>query len=393
MSLGFPTELVVEGMARVLVPKLDTSTGEPAQRLMADAPVFYNPVMAVNRDTAVMAVRAHTRGLGREATVCEPMCGSGVRGVRIALEAENVGSVTMGDLSPTALRLAQANASGNGVQGKVSLRLLDASLLMSLHGYPGGRFDYVDVDPYGSPAPFIGPAVAATKNNGLLAVTATDMAPLCGVKPAACLRKYGGLPLRGDMCHEAAVRLVAGALVRGSAVHEEAATPVFSYYADHYVRVYVRLSRGAGRADAALASMGYLKHCPRCLHHETSTDNRRDHCPACGEEMSVGGPMWMGELAEDAFTGAMAEEAGKLEHLKGSRSAALVDRVRAEIGFGPGFYEIDAVCRLAGVPSLSTEEVLRRLREAGFRVARAHYSDRAIKTDAGIGELRSLLGG
>lgn len=392
MSLGFPTEEIVEGRAKVLVPKLDASSGEPLQHLMSEAPVFYNPVMATNRDTAVLALRAHARD-GKEVSVCEPMCGTGVRGIRLALEADKVQRVVMGDLSPTALKVAQANAALNGVSHLVRLRLLDASLLMSLHGYPGGRFSYLDVDPYGSPAPFIDSAVTATENHGVLAVTATDMAPLCGVNPRACLRKYGGYPISGEFCHEAAVRLVAGALVRGSAVHEVAATPVFSYYADHYVRVYVRLDRGAKRADRALDQMGYMKYCRRCLHREASRDGRKEKCPLCGAEMHVGGSMWMGELADESFTENMAEEAEALIHLAGSRAAGLVSQVKAEIGYGPGFYEIDKVCSLAGAPSVSTEDALSRLRESGFRVTMAHYSDRAIKTDAGIEELRKLLGG
>jgi len=382
--------VVVEGKARVLVPKLDASSGEPLQHLMSEAPVFYNPVMATNRDTAVLGLRAHTRGR-EEVSVCEPMCGTGVRGIRLALEAE-AQQVVMGDLSPTALKVAQANAALNGVSHLVRLRLLDASLLMSLHGYPGGRFSYLDVDPYGSPAPFIDSAVTATENHGLLAVTATDMAPLCGVNPKACLRKYGGNPVSGEFCHEAAVRLVAGALVRGSAVHEVAATPTFSYYADHYVRVYVRLDKGAKRADRALDQMGYVKYCRRCLHREASKEGREEECPLCGAQMQTGGPMWLGELAEEGFTEAMLVEAEALTHLVGSRAAGLVKQVRAEIGYGPGFYEIDKVCSLAGAPSLSTEDALSRIREAGFRVTMAHYSDRAIKTDAGIEELRKLLG-
>lgn len=384
--------MVVEGSARILVPKLDASGGEPLQRLMSEAPVFYNPVMATNRDTAVLALRAHTRG-GEDVSVCEPMCGTGVRGIRLALEAGKVQQVVMGDLSPTALKVAQANAALNGVSHLVRLRLLDASLLMSLHGYPGGRFSYLDVDPYGSPAPFVDSAVTATENHGLLAVTATDMAPLCGVNPRACLRKYGGLPLSGEFCHEVAVRIVAGALVRCSAVHEVAAMPVFSYYADHYVRVYVRLDRGAKRADRALEQMGYVRYCRRCLHRESSKDGRNEGCPICGADMQVGGPMWMGELADEDFTKSMAEEAQALEHLTDSRAAGLVDQVRAEIGYGPGFYEIDKICSLAGAPSVSTDEALNKLREAGFRVTMAHFSDRAIKTDAGAEELRKLLDG
>jgi tRNA (guanine26-N2/guanine27-N2)-dimethyltransferase len=388
--MGFPTVEVKEGRARILVPQLDTSSGEPLQRLMGSAPVFYNPVMATNRDTAVLAFRAHTRGLG-EVTACEPMCGTGVRGVRLALEAEGVQRVVMGDLSPTALKVAYANAALNDVSHIVRLRLLDANLLMSLHGYPGGKFEYVDVDPYGSPTPFIDPAVTATENHGLLAVTATDMAPLCGVNQKACLRKYGGRPLHGDLCHEVAVRLVSGALIRRSAIHELAATPVFSYYADHYVRVYVRLDKGAKLADKALEKLGYIKYCHICLYRETSNDNKIDVCPLCGGEMQVGGPMWMGELAEEKFTEEMADEARVLEHMAHSRASRLINRVKAEIGYDPGFYEIDRICGLVGAPSIPTDEAIRRLRDTGFKVTVSHFSNRAIKTDAGIEDLRRLF--
>jgi len=245
MAVGFPVEEVTEGWARVLVPRLDGSTGVPEQRLRSMAPVFYNPVMKTNRDTAVLVLRAHQRLVGRGVAACEPMAGSGVRGIRLALEAEGVERVVMGDLSPTAVRLGELNAERNGVSDRVGFRLLDANLLLALHCYPGGRFDYVDVDPYGSPAPFMDTAVRSVNNKGVAAFTATDMAPLCGVNPKACLRKYGAAPLAGSFCHETAVRLVTGAVVRTAAVHERAATPLFSCYSDHYVRVYCRLDSQA----------------------------------------------------------------------------------------------------------------------------------------------------
>jgi tRNA (guanine26-N2/guanine27-N2)-dimethyltransferase len=42
------------------------------------------------------------------------------------------------------------------------------------------RFDVVDLDPYGSPAVFLDGAVQSVKDGGLLLVTCTDMAVLCG---------------------------------------------------------------------------------------------------------------------------------------------------------------------------------------------------------------------
>ncbi|MCW4012553.1 MAG: methyltransferase domain-containing protein, partial [Candidatus Bathyarchaeota archaeon] len=245
MSKGFPTKTITEGKAKLIVPELDVESGEPIQHLRSEAPVFYNPVMKTNRDTAVLMLRVYQKIKDQPVTVCEPMTGSGVRGIRLLLETHEIENMVLGDLSPSALRLARENAQLNNLVDNVNLRQLDANLLLSLHSYPRGRFDYVDIDPYGTPAPFIDQAIAATKNRGIIALTATDMAPLCGVNKRACLRKYGGMPLNGEFCHETALRLMTGAMVRQAAIYEYAATPLFSYYADHYIRAYYRIRKGA----------------------------------------------------------------------------------------------------------------------------------------------------
>jgi tRNA (guanine26-N2/guanine27-N2)-dimethyltransferase len=41
-------------------------------------------------------------------------------------------------------------------------------------------YDAIDLDPYGTPAHFLDSALQAVAEGGLLAVTATDMAVLCG---------------------------------------------------------------------------------------------------------------------------------------------------------------------------------------------------------------------
>ena len=42
------------------------------------------------------------------------------------------------------------------------------------------RFSVIDLDPYGSPTPFLDAAVQSTKDGGLMCITCTDMAVLCG---------------------------------------------------------------------------------------------------------------------------------------------------------------------------------------------------------------------
>ena len=43
-------------------------------------------------------------------------------------------------------------------------------------------WDVVDIDPYGSAAEFNGAAVRATRNYGMLCITSTDTATLCGIR-------------------------------------------------------------------------------------------------------------------------------------------------------------------------------------------------------------------
>lgn len=77
------------------------------------------------------------------------------------------------------------------------------SLAMYQRRHPAHcRFDVIDLDPYGSPAEFLDGAVQSVSDGGMLAVTCTDMAVLCGNHSEACYAKYGSMPLKGKFCHE-----------------------------------------------------------------------------------------------------------------------------------------------------------------------------------------------
>jgi len=394
MGFWFPVEEAAEGAARLLVPSVDRGAGEPLDHARSRAAVFYNPLMRLNRDTAVIATSVLGDGLGRPVEACEPMCGVGVRGVRLALEA-NVGGVLMGDLNPSGVQMSKENARRNGVGDRVDVRFMDANLMLNLHSSPLHRFDYVDVDPFGSPSEFLDSSVRATRDGGVMALTATDMAPLCGVSPTACLRKYGGRPLRTTYTHEVALRLVVGAAVRAAAVHEMGVRPLFGYYADHYVRVYLALSHGAKPGDASLAEMGYIVHCPRCLHREAVKGpylKASRTCPGCGGQLVVGGPMWLGDLADEAFTSAMlarAVGAGGWE----PRLIHLLETVRGEIGFPPTFFHLDELSHRAGKSSLNLEEVLGKLAAVGFGATRTHFDPRGVKTTARAEDLTNVIKG
>ena len=393
-GIEFPTVRVEEGDASLLVPAIGPSEVEHIDRARSQAPVFFNPMQKTNRDSAVLALGALQRRLPRNLVACEPMCGTGVRGIRLALEVGGLERVILGDLNPLAVRLAEANASMNGVSEKVEVRHLEANLLLSLHAGPLRRFDYVDIDPYGTPAPFLDAAVRACRKDGLLALTATDMAPLCGVNPRACLRKYGGRPLRTRYCHELAIRLVTGTLVSTAARHGAAARPVFSYTADHYVRLYAMFERGARKADRCLAEMGYVLHCFSCLNRRAVSrrvDLETASCDVCGSKMGAAGPLWLGDLAEESFCDEMLKISEKSVISSNHKLMDVITLVRDEIGFPPGFFDVDGLCSKLGIPSVDADGVLAALRVAGFESVRTHINRRGIKTDARAPELEKIL--
>ena len=67
----------------------------------------------------------------------------------------------------------------------------DARVLMLTHPK---AFDVVDLDPYGTPSLLLEPAVEAVADGGLLCVTATDTAVLCGNNSGTVLSVLEAVP-------------------------------------------------------------------------------------------------------------------------------------------------------------------------------------------------------
>ncbi|MEM2676816.1 MAG: tRNA (guanine(10)-N(2))-dimethyltransferase [Candidatus Bathyarchaeia archaeon] len=386
VEIGFPTEMVKEGRVQVLVPKLSAFVEKPGEYAPSKAPVFYNPVMELNRDIAVLALQAHQQTVGREISICEPLAGCGIRGIRFALEVEGVEKVVINDINKKAYKLAKYNVELNGLSKRITVKNMDANLLLAQHGAPYKRFDVIDVDPFGSPVPFLDSAMRATRDGGLLALTATDMAPLCGVHPKACMRKYGGKPLRTEYCHEIALRLVLGCVATTAAKHEIGVTPLFSHSTDHYVRVYVLLKHGAKEADKSLKNLGYILHCFNCFHRETFKENAllgiNGKCPSCSSKMDYAGPLWLGKIADEKFCALMKKEVEKRHFRLKKRIEKNLERIMAECHAPPTYYVLDKICDKMGLPTPPVRSVLEALRERDFEVSLTHFNLNGFKTNA-----------
>jgi len=394
LNFSFPTETVKEGQASVVVPKLAAYVKEAWEYAPSKAPVFYNPVMELNRDLTVLALQTYQKMLGREVSVCEPLSGCGIRGIRFAVEVEGVRKVFVNDINPEAAKLAQFNVERNKLASSVLVANEDANLFLSRYAAPRKRFDYIDIDPFGSPVPYLDAALRALRKGGLLALTATDMAPLCGVHPNACVRKYGGKPLRTEYCHELAVRLLVGCLTMMAAKHEIGVEVLFSHSTDHYIRVYAVVRYGARLADKSVRMMGYVLHCFSCFHRETSrgiiSPLKRD-CAECGTKLNVAGPLWLGRIADEIFCSPMKREADERGLKQERRILKLISLVQDEAEAPATYYVVDKICDKLNLSVPPLTKVVDGVRRAGFQVALTHFNSRGVRTDAPANVVKEVI--
>ncbi|UCC32938.1 MAG: tRNA (guanine(10)-N(2))-dimethyltransferase [Candidatus Bathyarchaeota archaeon] len=385
MNFSFPTEVVREGETSVVVPRLEAFVDEPWEYAPSKAPVFYNPVMELNRDVAVLALQAYQKMMGKKIVACEPLSGCGVRGVRFAVEVEGVNRIVLNDVNEEAVRLAEFNVQRNNLDDRISVAHKDANLLLSSCAAPRRRFNYIDVDPFGSPVTYIDSAIRALRDHGLLALTATDLAPLCGVHPRACVRKYGGRPLRTEYCHELAVRLLIGCLTMMAAKHAMGVRVLFSHSTDHYIRVYVTAHFGAKRADNSVQKIGHILHCFTCLHRETSSgiiSSLAQDCAECGAKVNAAGPLWLGNISNKEFCALMIKELKERNLRKQKSILKLLSLSRDEAEASPTYYVTDKICDKLDLPIPPIIEVIEKLRNAGFEATPTSYCSRGIRTDA-----------
>ncbi len=388
----FPSEIIREGKVQVLVPKLEAYGVVPSDYAPSKAPVFYNPVMEFNRDLTVLAFQAYQRMVDREISICDPLTSQGIRGVRFAVEIEGVKKVLISDINERAYKLAKHNVQLNGLEKLIAVKHKDANCILSCNASPKKRFDIIDIDPFGTPAPYLDSALRAIRNNGLLASTATDLAPLCGVHAKACIRKYGGRPMRTEYCHELAVRLLAGCTATLAAKHDIGVQVLFSHSSEHYIRLYAQIAYGAKKADESIKTLGYILHCFNCFHRETTHQPFGNlQCPNCGSKMDYAGPLWLGNIFDPNFIESMIKENRTVAFRNSARITKLLSLTKEEASAPITYFVVDKLSGKLGLPSPSIQAFINALRNSGFQAVQTHFNTRGIRTDAPVMAIHKLL--
>ena len=347
--------------------------------------VFYNPEMELCRDISSLCVGA----IGGKLSVADAMCASGVRGLRYRKENGNVKSLALCDLSTRAIACARKNAAENRVRCRVVRA--DANGFLRRN-----RFDLVDLDPFGSPAPFLDDAIRSFEGGkgGFLSVTATDMAVLCGAAHAACMRNYGAVPLDNEFCHENAVRILLGKITLVAAPFNFGIRPLLSFSHRHYVKVVVGLSRGSDAAVQSVKALGFAAYCPQCCWRETKRLSQREKCPHCGHLLQIAGPLYLGQL----WNGQILEKMLELNAGRGYAKKGQIEKIlrtmadECRVG-GFAYYDLHTLAKKHKAPIKSMDDALEALHKAGFAAVRTHFCPTAIRTDAPHGAVVRMVKG
>jgi len=305
----------------------------------------------------------------------DALAASGIRGMRAAKEAG--ADVSFNDVSSQACQLIEKNLDRNALSGEVTCKNAN-SLLHERH------FQAVDLDPFGTPSPYLSAASRSARE--YLFITATDTAPLCGAHFMSGVRKYMATPLRTSYHREMGARILLGLAARELARLDRSMQPLLTHVTDHYVRVYLALSNGAKAADRCLENMGYVEHCPICgsfsLHKEPRPLGR---CGQCSGKTSLAGPLWLGRIQDSEAIGrAMTWD-------KLSRRAERILAACAEEIDAPMYYDHHAICQRLSITPGKIDPAVERLKERGFQASRTHFYGLGIKTDAKMADVEEAI--
>ncbi len=366
---------IKEGSALLEVPQ------KVVEHITEKNEVFYNPAMAVNRDLTILLLRVFVKEKDRPIKVAEPLAASAIRSVRILKEVPNVEKVYINDLSLEALKYARKTLELNQIDAsKYEIWNEDANVFLLKTKY----FDYIDIDPFGSPVDFLDATAKALAHRGIAGITATDTAPLSATYPKTCLRRYFAKPIENEFYHEVGLRILIKKIAEYFFQYDIPIEVLFSYSYLHHFRVFVKRYRGARKVDEILKNkIGFLLYCHKCLYRSalpfTDLRNIDLTCPVCGHKLDWAGPLWIGELWNTDYVEQMAKETKHIEVKDETKKLLTVISEESKLQT-VGFYTISSLGRALKLPTLPSKKFLLKTLNAvsthftgeGFRTLASH---------------------
>ena len=297
--------------------------------IKGEDPVFYNPAMSRSRTRSVLlmqyAIENKLLGNGPIYAV-DGLAATGLRARRWLNElpkesAERI-HATIIDMNQYALDLAlKTHDEFPPDHSEGELKAINGDLRSAILNQ---GWHWVDIDPYGSPTPFLDTAIQSMARKGIIEVSATDTAALTGSSKNPLLRRYGARVRNDGLAHDSALRVLLATVGRVASKHERRIEPLISIWDSHHLRVSMRVIRSIEGANKIEESLGWRVYSPTHeevlasiksgLHTETSLDILPMDCflplhyPIKRDDERVSGPMWIKNMGKKEVLAFMTEE-------------------------------------------------------------------------------------
>lgn len=266
-------------------------------------------------------------------SILDALSATGLRALRYAQEIPFTTSVTANDLLAEATKTIKLNVKHNRLEDKILT--VTGNALIHMYSLVGEdvkdgkskKYDVIDLDPYGTAAPFLDAAIQAVRDDGgLLCVTCTDAGVWASNGyPEKAYSLYGGVPMKGQMSHEAGLRLILHAIATSAARYGIAIEPLLSLSIDFYARVFVRVYKSPQDVKFLAGKTMVVYNCdtgcgswttqmvarnkmaenkngnPQWKHVFAQGPTSSETCNICGFKTHIAGPMYAGPIHSPKF--------------------------------------------------------------------------------------------
>jgi tRNA (guanine26-N2/guanine27-N2)-dimethyltransferase len=278
---------------------------------------------------------------------------------------------------------------------------------------------WVDVDPFGSPMPFLDTAIQSLARRAVLEISATDTAALTGSSRTALMRRYGARVKTDGLAHDSGMRVLLACIARNAASHDRSIQPILSIWDSHHLRVSVKVTKSIKVSNELEENLGWRVSSPKVEEVQASIDAKLMppssleslpmHCflplsyPINRKDNRVSGPLWIGQIGEESIMAGFTEEIAmslcttsldegkllswterdfELEKRRILRSIRYIQQ-EAEVADCRCLILTDdlASWQNQGSPP-SPNKMIELIQNKGFKAARSHYSKPSFRTNA-----------
>ena len=301
--------------------------------------VFYNPAMKLSRDLHV----AFAQQFELDGIMLDGLAASGIRGIRLNLEAEI--NVEFCDNSRMAVDTITNNLEMNGISSEVHHKRVEELLEEK-------KYDWIDIDPFGTPAPYLNAALKGINENGILGIAATDTAVLCGAKPSVCKTRYGAVSMKKVAAKEIGVRILLAKIHDLASKMGKGIEPLLCYSEGHHLRVFVKVTKTKNE------ELGWITNDMRVIENE---------------EKGAAGPLWISRIIDSSVVPIF--EKGLLKRI--------LDTLREEADGPPGLYDINDLAKNAEIGQTPRRiKIVESIQKLGFFASSSVFSPLGVKTNA-----------